>query len=141
MAAKITTATQFRVFINKAGKYFPQYSNDSGKTWQCWESKGLLWVTRRSIKSTKSFIEQRVTWLGDREIAVVDGRVPSEEEQHLQQLKDLLAKKQNKSFWISMNGSEFAAFQREINAAYNWLITNGVLDERIMQIEEEAGLY
>jgi hypothetical protein len=139
MAAKIYTTTQFRVFINKKGTIFPQYSND-GKTWLCWASKGL-WVTRRSVKSAKSFIEQRVTWLGDREIAVVDGSLPSEEEQHLQQLKELLAKKQNKSFWCSLDSSEFAAFQGKINAAYNWLITNGVPDERIIQIEVEAGLY
>ena|SRR5580765_1667650 len=137
----IYTTTKFRIYKNAGGRFIPQHKSPYSNKWESFKELGTTVTRDRRSNAEKFILKKSKVDLDPKDILFIDSTLPSEEEQHIQQLKDLLAKKLNKSYWVSLSIDELTAFHRDINAVYNWLRTNDVSESHIEQIEIEAGLY
>jgi len=139
MRTYIYAETKFQIIKTKGGSFIPQHQSPFSKKFEHFTEKGVS-VIRARRGDAEKYIQKRAK-VGNPQIKIIDQSLPSEEEQHLQQYRNLLAKKLDKSYMISLSLDELNAFIREINTTFNWLIMNNVSTQRIEQIEVEAGLY
>lgn len=139
MRTYIYAETTFQIYKTKGGTFIPLHKSPFSKNFEYFKENGATVIRNRKDYAEKYI--QRKAKVANPPIEFVDGSLPSEEEQHLQQYRDLLVKKLDKSHMVSLSISELNAFHREINITFNWLIMNNVSDQQIEQIEVEAGLY
>lgn len=139
MRTYIYAETKFRVTKTKGGSFIPQHKSPFSSKFETFK-EGKTTVIRQRRGDAEKFILRKAKIVNPF-IEFVDESLPSEEEQYLKKYRELLAKKLNKFYWVSLSSAEMADFKREIDGTFNWLILNGVSDERIEQVEVEAGLY
>src|ERR1044071_7210820 len=104
MRTYIYAETKFQIIKTKGGSFIPQHQSPFSSKFEYFTEKGTT-VIRARRGDAEKYIQRRAKVFNP-QIEIVDQSLPSEEEQHLNLYRDLLAKKLNKSHMVSLSLDE-----------------------------------